>query len=350
MSHFKEPVVAPQTSLPTAPIVSATIRKLSISNGSGDNIREMVSGFKAHSRTPSVDAGNFKTRSRAPSVSVDVSAFQSRSRASSISAGVADIKIRSRSASIQLCNTSAQAPLQSVQNSPQSERMVPSTELQAAAPELAAADTPAKIIIPDVDLAAVSIEVTNKPVVESLPVETLTPPEEPTLVELPSFIDSSRPVETHIHDESATPAAIASALDSNVEVASSSPETSSPTALAPVEVYVAEPESTALLQPEEEPKVAVESVVAVDDAVAPTVAETLMETEVISLIIPSKTKEEMLQSAPEEPVLSPVSSRASSHSRRSGVLPQKVQCASKNDGWPGACIHASTSFFYVWFS
>ncbi|KAF9986206.1 hypothetical protein BGZ75_002086 [Mortierella antarctica] len=301
MSNFKEPAaaVAPQASLPTA-----TLRKLSISNGSGDAIQEIVSGPKTHSRTPSVDASTVKARSRAPSVSVDVSALPGRSHAPSISADVGDIKVRSRSASIHLSNTSVQAPLPLVDTTSEAKPTAPAAETQVAVPELVAVDAPAEIVVPDDVLAAVSIKAMETPVMESLAptqkvqtlVEVLTPLEEPPLVEL-GTIESSAPVDTPVHGESATPMAIVS--------------------------DVADSESTGLSQPEEGPTVAAEPVVAMDMDFAPTAVDILMDAELVSLIIPSKTKEEMLQSAPEEPVLSPVSTHASSHSRRSGVLPQK---------------------------
>ncbi|KAF9952359.1 hypothetical protein BGZ72_006334 [Mortierella alpina] len=340
LNHFKEPATVPQAvTLPTtSPVVTATIRKLSISNSSGDQVREMVSGFKTHSRTPSVDAGQFKTRSRAPSVSVDVSAFQPRSRAASISVDMSEIKVRSRSASIQLNNTSVQAPLlPSVESVAESQPTVPDPEIQVAALDVAAVDTPAEMTVPDDVRTAVTIKPMDKLVAaESLPpvkvpvpaevlapVEVSAPSEEPAPVELPAAIESSAPIETSIPVESAAPITLTSALDAKVDAAVFIPETPSPTALPPADADVAECESIVPSQPEAVPRVVAEPVAAIKDILVPAVVENLMEAEIISLIIPSKTKEEMLQSAPEEPVVSPVSSHASSHHRRSGVLPQK---------------------------
>ncbi|KAF9567709.1 hypothetical protein EC968_003168 [Mortierella alpina] len=291
MSHFKEPAVAPQTSLPTAPLVSATIRRLSMSSGSGDNVREIVSGFKTHSRTPSVDTSTIKTRSRAPSVSVDVSvsvsAFQARSRAPSISADVGEIKVRSRSTSIHLNHppVPVQATLPAVDTTSETEPMVPATEIQDALVETLAS------------------------------VEVLTSLEEPTRVKLPNVTESSAPVEIPIH--------VASDPPSEVDPSVFSPETSSPIALASFDAKATDCESTLVSQLEEELEGAADPVAVLDVVLAPTAVETLMEEELVNLIILSKTKEEMLQSAPEEPVLSPVSSHASSHSRKSGIFPQK---------------------------
>ncbi|CAO3566263.1 unnamed protein product [Mortierella alpina] len=307
MNYFKEPVVAPQAPLPTAPTVSATIRRLSISSGSGDHVQELVSEFKTHSRTPSVDASTFKARSRAPSVSIDVTAFQARSRAPSIAADVGEIKLRSRSASIHLSHPPVQAPLPPVDSIPEAKPMSPAVpDIQVAVPELAAMEPPTDIAVPADARAAISIETMDTPVIETSP-----PMEEPA------------PDATLVRAESVAPMTLAADGYSKADTAVFTPETTSPMVLAPGEADAADPEPRGLPEPKEEPAVAAEPVAAKNVAPAPAAVETLVEEKLVSLIVPSKTKEEMLQSAPEEPVLSPVSSHTSSNSRRSGVLPQK---------------------------